>query len=95
MRTGWRGPVLGLILAGLALGAAGCATEKHDLQRSDIEQWYKDGTINHVEYEDLMQKLDAKEAAEKAKNTPAQQPPTVAPGGIGQPASPPSGQALY
>jgi hypothetical protein len=82
------------VLLGGAVGVAGCTTTKDDLQRSDVEQWYKQGTINRVQYEDMMHKIDEREAAQSTSTT-TQPPPPVAPAGGGQPSPPPAGQAPY
>jgi len=58
--------VLTGILLGLAVGMAGCGSTKADLQRSDVEQMYRDGRIDRITYADMMQKIADKEAAEHA-----------------------------
>jgi hypothetical protein len=67
--------LLALILSGM-----GCAVNE-GFKRSDVEEWYSDGRINRVEYEDMMQKIDAREKAEQAAaagSTPAPAPATPA-----------------
>jgi hypothetical protein len=86
--------ILAVGLLGWMAGVMGCSTTKDDLQRSDVEQWYKEGKIDRVTYEDLMHKIDEREAAQ-SKPTTTQPPPPVAPSGGGEPAPPPIGQAPY
>jgi len=83
------------ILLGLALGMAGCSSTKADMQRSEVEQMYKDNRIDRVTYEDMMQKIADKEAAAHATtvDTPKALPPPAI--DTDQPAPPPPGQASY
>jgi hypothetical protein len=70
-----------------------CSTAKHDLQRSEVEQMYKDGRITHLEYDEMMSEIAAKEkAAPAAPAGPASSQNSLAPG---QPVAPPPGQAPY
>jgi len=90
----WRLFLAGILL-GLTLGMAGCSSTKADMQRSDVEQMYKDGRIDRITYEDMMQKIADKEAAAHAKTVEA---PTASPTPTidsSQPAPPPPGQAPY
>jgi hypothetical protein len=89
------------ILLGLTLGMAGCSSTKADMQRSYVEQMYKDKRIDRITYEDMMQKIADKEAAAHAAAVDAA---TVdaAPGALpppaidtDHPAPPPPGQAPY
>ena len=80
----------GLMLV-LALGLASCSSTKADLQRSDVEQMYKDNRIDRVTYVDLMQQIDAREAA--ARTASGSTPPAST--NASQPASPASGQASH
>ncbi len=84
-----------LCVAALAwlLACAGCATAKHDLQRSEVEQMYKDGRISHLEYDEMMSDIAAKEkAAPAAPAGPVSSQNNLAPG---QPAAPLPGQATF
>jgi hypothetical protein len=96
----WRLLLAGILL-GMALGMAGCSSTKADMQRSDVEQMYKDGRIDRITYEDMMQKIADKEAAAHAAGVDAATvdaaPRALPPPAIDtdQPAPPPPGQAPY
>ena len=83
------------ILLGLALGMAGCSSTKADLQRSDVEQMYKDGRIDRTTYMDMMQKIADKEAADHAASVEKSKALPAAPIDSSEPAPPPPGQTPY
>ena len=83
------------ILLGWAVGMAGCSSTKADLQRSDVEQMYKDNRIDRVTYEDMMQKIADREATEHAASVDKSKALPATPIDSSQPAPPPPGQAPY
>jgi hypothetical protein len=82
----WRLVLAGFFL-GLALVGSGCASGKADLQRSDVEQMYKDGQINRITYDDMMHQIDKREAAAKAGTTVAPANASAPPAATPAPAS--------